>query len=254
MIVIKSHNEIQIMREAAKVTAHILEMMHDVIKPGITTAEIDRIAEKEIRKYNMIPAFKGYGGFPASVCTSVNEQIVHGIPSNRKLKEGDIISLDTGTIYKGYYSDAARTYPVGEIPPEAEKLIRVTKESFFEGLKFCKPGYRLGDVSHAIQSHVERNGFSVVKDFVGHGIGNKMHEAPQIPNFGSAGRGPRLAEGMTFAIEPMVNQGTDRMRVLDDEWTAVSLDGSLSAHYENTVVITAGEPEILTLLTAGGNI
>lgn len=254
MIVIKSHNEIQIMREAAKVTAHILEMMHDVVKPGMTTAEIDRIVENEIRKYKMIPAFKGYGGFPASVCTSVNDQIVHGIPSSRKLKDGDIISLDTGTIYKGYYSDAARTYPVGEISPEAEKLIRVTRESFFEGLKFCKPGYRLGDVSHAIQSHVERNGFSVVKDFVGHGIGNKMHEAPQIPNFGSAGRGPRLAEGMTFAIEPMVNQGTDRMRILDDDWTAVSLDGSLSAHYENTVVITAGEPEILTLLTDGGNI
>lgn len=254
MIVIKSQKEIQIMREAAKVTAHILDMMQDVIQPGITTAEIDRIAEKEIRKYNMIPAFKGYGGFPAAVCTSVNEQIVHGIPSNRKLKEGDIISLDTGTIYKGYYSDAARTYPVGEISPEAEKLIRVTKESFFEGLKFCKPGYRLGDVSNAIQTHVERNGFSVVKDFVGHGIGNKMHEAPQIPNYGSAGRGPRLAPGMTLAIEPMVNQGTDRMKVLDDEWTAVSLDGSLSAHYENTVVITDGEPEILTVLSDGGNV
>lgn len=248
MIVIKSQNEVQLMRAAAKVTAHILEMMENVIKPGITTAEIDRIVEDEITKNGMIPAFKGYGGFPASVCASVNEQIVHGIPSNRKLVEGDIISIDTGTIYKGYYSDAARTYPVGTVSAEAKKLIQITKESFFEGLKFCRQGYRLGDVSHAIQNHVESNGFSVVKDFVGHGIGSQMHEAPQIPNYGSAGRGPRLSPGMVLAIEPMVNQGTDRMRVLDDEWTAVTWDGRLSAHYENTVVITEGEPEILTLL------
>ena len=184
---------------------------------------------------------------PASVCASVNETIVHGIPSDRRLEEGDIISIDTGTIYKGFYSDAARTYPVGEVSEEAKRLIRVTKESFFEGLKYCKVGYRLGDVSHAIQKHVETNGFAVVKDFVGHGIGSNMHEDPQIPNYGKAGRGPRLEAGMVLAIEPMVNVGTDKMRILDDEWTAVSLDGSLSAHYENTVVITEGEPEILTL-------
>ncbi len=247
MIIIKSHHEIQLMREAAKVTAEILEMMNDIIKPGISTAEIDHIVEKEIRKHGMLPAFKGYGGFPASVCASVNETIVHGIPSDRRLEEGDIISIDTGTIYKGFYSDAARTYPVGEVSEEAKRLIRVTKESFFEGLKYCKVGYRLGDVSHAIQKHVETNGFAVVKDFVGHGIGSNMHEDPQIPNYGKAGRGPRLEAGMVLAIEPMVNVGTDKMRILDDEWTAVSLDGSLSAHYENTVVITEGEPEILTL-------
>lgn len=247
MIIIKSHHEIQLMREAAKVTAEILEMMNDIIKPGISTAEIDHIVEKEIRKHGMLPAFKGYGGFPASVCASVNETIVHGIPSDRRLEEGDIISIDTGTIYKGFYSDAARTYPVGEVSEEAKRLIRVTKESFFEGLKYCKVGCRLGDVSHAIQKHVETNGFAVVKDFVGHGIGSNMHEDPQIPNYGKAGRGPRLEAGMVLAIEPMVNVGTDKMRILDDEWTAVSLDGSLSAHYENTVVITEGEPEILTL-------
>ena len=248
MIIIKSHHELQLMREAAKVTAHILEMMDEIIRPGITTSEIDHIVEKEIRKHNMIPAFKGYGGFPGSICASVNEMIVHGIPSDRKLAEGDIISIDTGTIYKGYYSDAARTYPVGNVSDEAKKLIQVTKESFFEGLKYCREGYRLGDVSHAIQTHVESNGFAVVKDFVGHGIGSNMHEDPQIPNYGKAGRGPRLEAGMVLAIEPMVNVGTDEMMVLEDEWTAVTLDGSLSAHYENTVVITHGEPEILTLL------
>lgn len=248
MITIKSHHELQLMREAAKVTAHILEMMDEIIRPGITTAEIDHIVEKEIRKHNMVPAFKGYGGFPASICASVNEMIVHGIPSDRKLTEGDIISIDTGTIYKGYYSDAARTYPVGNVSDEAKKLIQVTKESFFEGLKYCREGCRLGDVSHAIQTHVESNGFAVVKDFVGHGIGSNMHEDPQIPNYGKAGRGPRLEAGMVLAIEPMVNVGTDEMMVLEDEWTAVTLDGSLSAHYENTVVITHGEPEILTLL------
>lgn len=249
MIVIKTEHELKIMREAAKVTAHILdEMMETIIEPGITTATIDRLVEAKIRKYHMIPAFKGYGGFPASICASVNDEIVHGIPSSRKLAEGDIISIDTGTIYKGYYSDAARTYAVGEISEEAEKLIRVTKESFFKGIEFAKVGNRLGDISHAIQAHVEGNGFSVVKEFVGHGIGSNMHEEPQIPNYGPAGRGPRLAQGMVLAIEPMVNAGTDDLVVLEDEWTTRTVDGKYAAHYENTVVITDGEPELLTLL------
>ena len=249
MIVIKSEQELEIMREAAKVTAHILdEMMESIIEPGITTAAIDRLVEAEIRKYKMIPAFKGYCGFPASICASVNETIVHGIPSSRKLAEGDIISIDTGTIYKGYYSDACRTYPVGQISEEAEKLIRVTRESFFKGIENAKVGNRLGDISHAIQMHVESNGFSIVKEFVGHGIGSRMHEEPQIPNYGPAGRGPRLAKGMVLAIEPMVNAGSEDLMVLEDEWTTITLDGKYAAHYENTIVITDGEPEILTIL------
>ena len=249
MIVIKSEHELEIMREAAKVTAYILdELLPEVIKPGMTTAAIDRIVEAEIRKNHQEPAFKGYGGFPASICASVNETIVHGIPSHRKIVEGDIISVDTGTIYKGYYSDAARTYPVGEISEEAEKLIRVTRESFFKGIENAKVGCRLGDISHAVQTHAESNGFSVVKDFVGHGIGTDMHEDPPVPNYGPAGRGPRLRAGMTLAIEPMVNQGTDKCVVLEDEWTTVTVDGKLSAHYENTIIITEGEPEILTML------
>ncbi len=249
MIVIKSEHELEIMREAAKVTAYILdEMLPEVIKPGITTAAIDRIVEAEIRKNHQLPGFKGYGGFPASICASVNETIVHGIPSHRKLKEGDIISVDTGTIYKGYYSDAARTYPVGQVSEEAEKLIRVTKESFFKGIENAKVGNRLGDISHAVQVHAESHGFSVVKEFVGHGIGTNMHEDPPVPNYGPAGHGPRLRAGMTLAIEPMVNLGTDECIVLEDEWTTVTVDGKLSAHYENTIIITDGEPEILTML------
>ncbi len=248
MIVIKSEHELEIMREAAKVTAYILdEMLPEVIKPGITTAAIDRIVEAEIRKNHQLPGFKGYGGFPASICASVNETIVHGIPSHRKLKEGDIISVDTGTIYKGYYSDAARTYPVGQVSEEAEKLIRVTKESFFKGIENAKVGNRLGDISHAVQVHAESHGFSVVKEFVGHGIGTNMHEDPPVPNYGPAGHGPRLRAGMTLAIEPMVNLGTDECIVLEDEWTTVTVDGKLSAHYENTIIITDGEPEILTM-------
>ncbi len=249
MIVIKTEHELEIMREAAKVTAYILdEMLPEVIKPGMTTAAIDRIVEAEIRKNHQLPAFKGYGGFPASICASVNETIVHGIPSHLKLKEGDIISVDTGTIYKGYYSDAARTYPVGQVSEEAEKLIRVTRESFFKGIENAKAGNRLGDISHAVQVHAESHGYSVVKEFVGHGIGTNMHEDPPVPNYGPAGRGPRLQPGMTLAIEPMVNMGTDKCVVLEDEWTTVTVDGQISAHYENTIIITDGEPEILTML------
>lgn len=247
MIIIKSRGEIQLMREAGKVTAQILLSLYQIIKPGMKTKEVDAYIEGEILRYKMIPAFKGYNGFPASACVSINNEIVHGIPSEKALKDGDIVSVDVGNIYKGYFSDAARTYPVGNVSDEAMKLIVATEESFFEGLKFCKVGYRLSDISNAIQTRAEADGFSLVRDFVGHGIGSSMHEEPQIPNYGPKGRGPRLAEGMVFAIEPMVNQGTYESRVLDDSWTVVTKDGKLSSHYENTVAITDGEPEILTL-------
>ncbi|MCG8483954.1 MAG: type I methionyl aminopeptidase [Clostridia bacterium] len=247
MIVIKNENEIKLMREAGRVVALVLEEIENSLKPGITTEELDIIAEDLIRKHNMIPAFKGYNGFPASICVSINEEVVHGIPSSdRKINEGDIVSIDVGTIYKGYHGDAARTFAVGDISDEAKNLIEVTKNSFYEGLKYCKIGYRLSDVSHAIQTYVESKGCSVVKDFVGHGIGKKMHEDPQIPNFGRPGRGPRLTAGMVFAIEPMVNLGTDEVQVLLDNWTVVTKDQKLSAHYEHTVALTDGEPVILT--------
>ncbi len=248
MIIIKSDQEIDIMRESGKVTAHILKELENFIKPGISTMDIDQFVEKTILSNNMIPSFKGYNGFPASACVSINNEVVHGIPdAARFLKEGDIVSVDVGCTYKGYISDAARTYPVGAISPEAQKLIDATRDSFFEGLKFCRPGYRLSDISHAIQQKAESEGFSVIRDFVGHGVGRAMHEEPQIPNYGKPGRGPRLARGMVFAIEPMINQGTFEVDVLADNWTVVTLDGKLSAHYENTVVITDDEPELITL-------
>lgn len=248
MIIIKSDQEIDIMRESGKVTAHILKELENFIKPGISTMDIDQFVEKTILSNNMIPSFKGYNGFPASACVSINNEVVHGIPdAARFLKEGDIVSVDVGCTYKGYISDAARTYPVGAISPEAQKLIDATRDSFFEGLKFCRPGYRLSDISHAIQQKAESEGFSVIRDFVGHGVGRAMHEEPQIPNYGKPGRGPRLAKGMVFAIEPMINQGTFEVDVLADNWTVVTLDGKLSAHYENTVVITDDEPELITL-------
>ncbi|MFA5637390.1 MAG: type I methionyl aminopeptidase [Anaerovoracaceae bacterium] len=248
MIIIKSPSEIQIMGESGKVTARILKELEAVIKPGITTKDVDDFVEDIIRKEGMIPSFKGYNGFPASSCVSINEEIVHGIPkSSRFLREGDIVSVDVGTTFKGYISDAARTYPVGKVDPKALQLIKITEESFFEGLKFCREGMRLGDISNAIQTHIENAGFSVIREFVGHGVGKDMHEEPQIPNYGLKGRGPRLISGMVFAIEPMVALGRYEIRVLLDNWTAVTRDGSLAAHYENTVVITEGEPELLTL-------
>ncbi|MCI8645857.1 MAG: type I methionyl aminopeptidase [Firmicutes bacterium] len=248
MIIIKSEQEIDIMRESGKVTGQILRELEDLIKPGISTKEIDRFVETTIRKNGMIPSFKGYGGFPASACVSINDEVVHGIPSKkRKLREGDIVSVDVGSTYKGYVSDAARTYGVGTISSEAQRLIDAARDSFFEGLKFCKTGYRLSDISHAIQEKVESEGFGVIRDFVGHGVGQKMHEEPQIPNYGAPGRGPRLAKGMVFAIEPMITEGTYEVETLLDDWTVVTLDGKMAAHYENTVVITDGEPELLTL-------
>lgn len=248
MIIIKSNHEIELMRTAGAVTGYILKELEGFIKPGMTTADIDKFVEDEIAKAKMTPTFKGYGGFPAAACVSVNDEIVHGIPSKKRvLHEGDIVSVDTGATYSGYVSDAARTYPVGKISPEAQKLIDVTRESFFEGIKFAKVGYRLSDIGHAVQTYAEGYGFSVIRDFVGHGLGAELHEDPQIPNYGKPGRGPRLAENMVFAIEPMIAQGGYEIDILSNDWTAVTLDGKLSAHYENTVVIHDGEPELLTL-------
>ena len=248
MIIIKSDQEIELMRESGKVTGYILKELENIVRPGISTADINEFVESTIRKNGMVPTFLGYGGFPASACVSINDEVVHGIPDkNRILKEGDIVSVDVGSTYKGYVSDAARTYPVGKISENAQKLIDVTRESFFKGIECCKVGYRLSDISHAIQEKAEGEGFSVIRDFVGHGVGQNMHEDPQIPNFGKAGRGPRLAKGMVFAIEPMICEGAYDVRTLENDWTVVTLDGKLSAHYENTVVITDGEPELLTL-------
>ena len=248
MIIIKAEEEIDLMRTSGKVTAYILKELENFIKPGMSTADIDRFVEETIVGNGMIPTFKGYGGFPASACVSVNEEVVHGSPSRKRIiREGDIVSVDVGATYKGYVSDAARTYAVGSISEEAQRLIDVTRDSFFEGLKYCKVGYRLSDISHAIQKRAEGAGFSVIRDFVGHGVGQNMHEEPQIPNYGRPGRGPRLTPGMVFAIEPMICEGDYDVETLSNNWTVVTLDGKLAAHYENTVVITDGEPELLTL-------
>ncbi len=248
MIIIKSDQEVDLMRESGKVTGFILKELENFIRPGVSTADINRFVEDTIRKNGMIPTFKGYCGFPASACVSINEEVVHGIPDKKRiLREGDIVSVDVGSTYKGYVSDAARTYPVGKVSDIAQKLMDATRDSFFAGLEFCKVGCRLSDISHAIQVKAESEGFSVIRDFVGHGVGQEMHEEPQIPNYGKAGRGPRLAKGMVFAIEPMICEGGYGVRTLSNDWTVVTLDGKLSAHYENTVVITDGEPELLTL-------
>jgi len=248
MIIIKSVREIDIMREAGKVTGEILRDLDGFIRPGMTTHDVDAFVEDRIGRYNMKPAFKGYGGFPAAACVSVNEEIVHGIPSkNRVLKEGDIVSVDTGTIFHGYYSDAARTYPVGAISAEARKLIDVTKESFFRGIKNAMPGYRLHDIGHAVQVYSEANGMGVIRDYTGHGVGRNLHEDPAVPNYGEAGKGPHLKAGMVLAIEPMLSLGTYECRTLANGWTVVTTDGSYAAHYENTVAITDGEPELLTI-------
>ena len=248
MIIIKSEQEIVTMRQSGKVTGRILSELDDFIRPGISTAAIDDFVSEIIRKSGMTPSFLGYNGYPASVCASINSEVVHGIPSTKRiLREGDIISVDVGCTHKGYVTDAARTYAVGTISAEAQKIMDAAKDSFFEGLKFCKLGYRLSDISHAIQTKAEGEGFSVIRDLVGHGVGRNMHEEPQIPNYGQPGRGPRLAKGMVFAIEPMIAQGTYEIVTAADNWTVSMADGKLSAHYENTVVITEGEPELLTL-------
>ena len=248
MIIIKSKDEIDLMRESGKVTGYVLRTLADIIKPGISTVDVNNYGEKTITGYNMTPTFKGYGGFPGAACVSINEEIVHGIPSkDRILKEGDIVSVDVGSTWKHYVSDAARTYPVGEISQDAMKLIKTTEESFFKGIEFAKVGYRLSDISHAVQLHAEGAGFGVIRDYVGHGVGRNLHEDPQIPNYGPPGKGPRLQEGMVLAIEPMIVQGSYETETLLNDWTVVTVDGGLSAHYENTIVINDGEPELLTL-------
>lgn len=248
MIIIKSGQEIELMRRAGKVCGDILKELGNIIKPGISTMEIDRFVEKTVKANGMKASEKGYCGYPASVCVSINEEVVHGIPSKKRiLREGDIVSVDLVVEYKGYMADAARTYAVGEISPEARHLIETAEKAFFNGIAFAKEGYRLSDISNAIQKTVEGEGFGVIRDFVGHGIGSDMHEDPQIPNYGKPGKGPRLQRGMTLAIEPMITQGSYEVDVLQDNWTAVTIDGGLAAHYENTVVITDGEPQLLTL-------
>jgi len=248
MIILKGRREIELMRRAGRVVAEVLAVLEKHIAPGVTTLELNRIAEEALSRRGAIPAFKGYRGFPASICVAINQEVVHGIPSLKKLAEGDIISIDIGAIVEGYYGDAAATFPVGSIDEEKERLLKVTREALWQGIKQAVAGNRLSDISHAIQKHVESNGFSVVRDYVGHGIGREMHEDPQVPNFGPPGRGPRLRPGMTLAIEPMVNAGTHEVITLSDGWTVVTADGKPSAHFEHTVAITEEGPDVLTLL------
>ncbi len=247
MIIVKSPREIELMREAGKITASVFKALEPLIKPGVTTKELDRIAEQTIRAQGATPGFKGYGGFPGTCCMSVNDVLVHGFPSSKPLKEGDILTVDVGACYKGYNGDAARTYRVGKVSEEVEKLICVTEECFWEGVKFAKPGNFLSDISHAIQVHAEENGYSLPRDYTGHGIGQELHEDPIIPNYGLPGRGPKLRPGMCLAIEPMLNQGKKEIKVDRDGWTARTVDGKLSCHYENTIVITEDGFEPLTL-------
>lgn len=245
---IKSEREIELMRESCRLLAIVHKELEEAIRPGISTMDIDVLGDTLIHKLGGIPNFKNYNGYPASICVSVNDEVVHGIPTNKRiLQEGDIVSLDAGLIYKGYHSDAARTHGVGQISPEARKLIEVTKESFFAGIKMAKAGNHLFDISNAIADYVKPYGYGIVRDLVGHGIGTSLHEDPQVPNFAQRRKGIRLEAGMTLAIEPMINMGRADVVWLDDDWTVVSEDGSWSAHYENTIVITDGEPEILTL-------
>lgn len=247
-IIIKSSHEIAIMREAGRVVAAVIEALTKEVRPGVTTAELDKLAAREFKKRGAVASFKGYRGFPAYICTSVNEEVVHGIPGNRVLREGDIISLDVGALLNGFHADAAVTLPVGRISPGAEKLLDTTRGALEAGVAAAKGGARLGDVSAAIQAYTESREFSVVKEYVGHGIGRDLHEDPQVPNFGIGGEGPSLKNGMTIAIEPMVNVGVWRTRVTDNKWTVVTADGKPSAHFEHTIAITDGVPEILTVL------
>ncbi len=247
-ISVKSEREIELMRESCRLLAIVHKELEEAIRPGISTLEIDHMGDTLIRKLGGIPNFKNYNGYPASICVSVNDEVVHGIPNkHRILQEGDIVSLDAGLIYKGYHSDAARTHGVGQISPQARKLIDVTRESFFAGIKMAKAGNHLHDISNAIDAYIKPYGYGIVEDLVGHGIGTKLHEDPQIPNFAQRSKGPKLLAGMTLAIEPMVNMGRPDVVWMDDDWTVVTEDGSWSAHYENTILITDGEPEILTL-------
>ena len=247
MIAIKNEHELSAMRQACRITAAARALAGEMVRPGVMTKQIDKAVHDYIVSQGAKPSFLGYGGFPASSCISVNSTVIHGIPGDYVLQDGDIVSIDVGAYYKGFHGDCAATFACGTISAEAKKLIDVTKQSFFVGLRFATQGHRVSDISHAIQTYVESNGFSVVRSFVGHGVGAQLHEEPEVPNFGAAGRGPRLLRGMTLAVEPMVNMGTYEVRVLKDRWTTVTADGKLSAHYENTVLISDGEPEILTV-------
>ena len=247
MIAIKNERQLESMRKACKITAAARALAGEMVKPGVSTKQIDRAVYDYIVSQGAKPSFLGYNGFPGSICASVNNTLIHGIPGGYVLQEGDIVSVDVGAYYEGFHGDCAATFPCGKITAEAQRLIDVTKQSFFEGIRFATRGHRVSDISHAIQTYVESNGFSVVRTFVGHGVGAQLHEEPEVPNFGKPGHGPRLLPGMTLAIEPMVNAGTHEVRILKDKWTTVTADGKLSAHYENTVLITDGEPEILTV-------
>lgn len=246
MIIIKSQDEIEKIARACKIVAEVLRDLIYLVEPGITTKDIEIFVDKILAEKNTIAAFRGYRNYPSSVCTSVNDQVVHGIPSNLRLREGDILSIDLGVYLEGFYGDGAITLPVGKISPSAERLLRVTEDALYIGIEKARPGNRVSDISSAIQRYVESHGYSVVKSFVGHGIGRSLHEEPQVPNYGSPGQGPRLREGMTLAIEPMVNEGTYDIKILDDGWTAVTADRKLSAHYEHTVAITENGARILT--------
>jgi len=246
LIVLKSRNEIQRMAVVCGMVAEILQLLSAKVKPGLTTCELDQLAESEVLKRKAKPAFKGYSGYPYSLCCSLNNQVVHGFPTNEPLRDGDILSLDFGAYYDGFYGDAAVTLPVGNVTSVASRLMQVTEQSLYESVKLAAANGRLTDISHAVQSYVEANGFSVVRDFVGHGIGRKLHEAPQVPNYGVPGKGPKLKPGMVLAIEPMVNEKSYEVKILEDGWTAVTVDGGLSAHFEHTVAITDNGPEILT--------
>ena len=246
MITLKSAHEIDLMRRAGKITAAARALAGEMVRPGVTTQEIDSAVEHFIRQQGAVPSFLNYNGFPASACISINDEVIHGIPGKRVLKEGDIVSVDVGAYIGGVHGDCAATFACGKISPEAQDLIDVTRQSFFEGIKFAKEGYRLFDISAAIQEYVESHGYSIVREFVGHGIGTALHESPEVPNYGATGRGPRLLRGMTLAIEPMVNAGSAAIYQLSDGWTVKTRDGKYAAHYENTILITDGEPEILT--------
>jgi methionyl aminopeptidase len=247
VIICRSADELERMREAGRLVGEVLAELAAFVAPGVTTADLDAVAEKRIARAGATPAFKGYHGYPATICTSINDEVIHGIPSGRRLlKDGDIISIDVGASLNGYFGDSAITLPVGKVSEEAATLLRVTEEALYKAIERVRPGSRISDIGHAVQKHVEAYGFSVVREFVGHGIGQRMHEEPQVPNYGEPGRGPRLAEGMVLAIEPMVNAGKPAVKVLGDGWTAVTRDSSLSAHFEHTVAVTAGGPWILT--------
>lgn len=252
MIVLKTAHEVDAMRRAGKITAAARALAGEMVKPGVSTKAIDRAVHDFIVGQGGRPAFLRYNGYPASTCISINDRVIHGIPDSVKIKEGDIVSVDVGVFIDGYNGDCAATYIAGTGSSEVRKLVEVTRQSFFEGIKFARAGYRVSDISHAIQQYAERHGYSVVREYVGHGIGEKMHEDPEVPNYGNPGHGPRLMPGMTIAVEPMVNMGGAAVRVLDDGWTVVTKDGKPSAHYENTVLITAGDPEILTPLDGDG--